>query len=47
VRAAPAEDVDVETVRLGEEEVGFVGDEGEALEESDAEGAVGDDLGEG
>lgn len=47
VGAAPAEDVDVELVGLGEEEVGLVGDEGEALEEADAQGAVGDDLGEG
>lgn len=45
--AAPAEDVDVELVGLGEEEVGLVGDEGEALEEADAQGAVGDDLREG
>lgn len=45
--AAPAEDVDVEAVRLGEEQVGLVGDEGEALEEANAQGAVGDDLGEG
>lgn len=45
--AAPTEDVDVEAVRLGEEQVGLVGDEGEAFEEADAQGAVGDDLGEG
>lgn len=42
--AAPAEDVDVELVGLGEEEVGLGGDEGEALDEADAQGAVGDDL---
>jgi hypothetical protein len=42
-----AQDVDVEPVRLGEQEVGLAGDEGEALEEADAEGAVGDDLGDG
>lgn len=44
--AAPAEDVDVEAVRLGEEQVGLGGDEREALEEADADGAVGDDLGQ-
>lgn len=44
--AAPAEDVDVELVGLGEEEVGLGGDEGEALDEADAQGAVGDDLGQ-
>lgn len=43
--ATPAEHVDVEFVGFGEEEVGFVGDEGEAFEKADAEGAVGDDLG--
>ena len=42
--AAPAEDVDVEAVGLGEEQVGLAGDEGEALEEADADAAVGDDL---
>jgi hypothetical protein len=47
VGAAPAEDVDVETVGLGEEQVGLVADEGEALEEADAQSAMGDDLGEG
>lgn len=47
VGSAPAEDVDVEAVRLGEQEVGLVRDEGETLEEADAEGAVGDDLCEG
>lgn len=45
--AAPAKHVDIEFVGFGEEEIGFVGDEGEALEKADAEGAVGDDLGEG
>lgn len=45
--AAPAQDVDVEAVGLGEEHVGLGGDEGEALEEADAEGAVGDDLADG
>lgn len=46
VCAAPAEDVDVELVGLGEQQVGLVGDEGEALEEADADAAVGDDLGQ-
>lgn len=45
--AAPAKDVNVELVGLGEEQVGLGGDEGEALKEADAERAVGDDLGEG
>lgn len=44
--AAPAEHVDVELVGLGEEEVGLVGDERETLEETDSQGAVGDDLGQ-
>ena len=47
VGAAPAEDVDVEAVSLGEEQVRFRGDEGEALEEADADAAVDDDLGDG
>lgn len=42
---APAEDVDIETVSLSEQQVGLVGDEGESLEEADAQGAVRDDLG--
>jgi hypothetical protein len=46
VRAARAQDVNVEAVRLGEEQVGLVGDECEALEEADADAAVGHDLGE-
>lgn len=45
--AAPAEDVDVELVGLGQQQVGLAGDEGEALEEADAQAAVGDDLREG
>ena len=44
--AAPAEHVDVELVGLGQQQVRLVGDEGEALEEADAQGAVGDDLGQ-
>ncbi len=44
VGAAPAEHVDVEAVGLGEQQVGLARDEGEALEEADAQGAVGDDL---
>lgn len=47
VGAAPAEDVDVELVGLGQQQVGLAGDEGEALEEADAQAAVGDDLGQG
>ena len=46
VGAAVAEDVDVELVGLGEQQVGLGGDEGEALDEADAQGAVGDDLGQ-
>lgn len=42
--AAPAQDVDVQLVGLGQEQVGLAGDEGEALEEADAQPAVGDDL---
>ena len=44
--AGVAEDVDVELVGLGEQEVGLGGDEGEALDEADAQGPVGDDLGQ-
>lgn len=47
VGAAPAEDVDVELVGLGEQQVGLARDKGEALEEADAQAAVGDDLGQG
>lgn len=47
VGAAPAEHVDVEAVGLGEEQVGLGGDEGEALEEADADAAVLDDVGDG
>lgn len=47
VGAAPAEDVDVELVGLGQQQVGLAGDEGEALEEADAQAAVGDDLRQG
>ena len=45
--AAPAKDVNVQPVGLGEQQVGLVGDEGEALEEADADAAVGDDLRQG
>ena len=44
VGAAPAEDVDVELVGLGQQQVGLGGDEGEALDESDAQRAVRHDL---
>ena len=47
MRATPAENIDIETVRLSEEQVRFVGDKGEALEEADSDTAVGDDLGKG
>jgi hypothetical protein len=47
VGTAPAEHVDVELVGLGEEQIGFIGDEGKALEEADADGAVRDDLRQG
>jgi hypothetical protein len=40
VCAAAAEDVDVETVGFGEEQVGLVRDECEAFEEADADTAV-------
>jgi hypothetical protein len=47
VGAAPAQHVDVELVGLGHHEVHLLGgDEGEALEEADAQRAVGDDLGQ-
>lgn len=42
--AAAAEDVDVEAVGLGQQQVGLVGDKREALEEADADAAVRDDL---
>lgn len=47
VGAAPAEHVDVELVGLGQQQVGLAGDEGEALEEADAQAAMGDDLRQG
>lgn len=47
VGAAPAEHVDVELVGLGQQQVGLAGDEGEALEEADAQASVGDDLRQG
>ena len=47
VCAAPAEHVDVELVGLGQQQVGLAGDEGEALEEADAQAAVSDDLRQG
>lgn len=45
--AAPAEDVDVELVGLGQEQVGLGGHEREALDEADAQGAVRDHLRQG
>lgn len=47
VGAADAEHVDVELVGLGEQQVGLVGHQGEPFDEADAEGAVGDGLGDG
>lgn len=47
VGAADAEDVDVELVRLGEQQVWLVGDEREPFDEADAQGPVGDDLRDG
>jgi hypothetical protein len=47
VGAAPAQDVDVQPVRLGKQQVGLVGNKSEALEEADADAAVGDDLRQG
>jgi len=44
--AAPAQHVHIKPVRLGEEHVGLVADEGEPFEKPDAHGAVGDDLGQ-
>lgn len=44
VGAAPAQDVDVELVGLGEEEVGLGGDEREALDETDSQRPVRDHL---
>lgn len=41
---APAQHVNVELVGLGEQQVGLVADEREALEEADADAAVGDHL---
>jgi len=47
VGAAPAEHVDVQLVRLGQQQVRLVADQGEALEEADADAAVRDDLRQG
>lgn len=44
MRAAPAEDVDIELVRLCQQEVRLAANKGETFEKADAEGAVGDDL---
>lgn len=46
VRAAPAQHVDVQLVRLGQQQVGLVGDQREAFQEADPEAPVRDDLGE-
>lgn len=45
--ASPAQDIDIESVCLGEEQVGLVGDEGEAFEKADADAAVRHDLRQG
>jgi hypothetical protein len=47
VGAAPAEDVDVETVRLGKQQVRLGRDERESFEEADADAAVLDDVCDG
>lgn len=44
MRAAPAEHVHVQPVRLRQQQVRLAGHEGEALEEADPDAAVGDDL---
>lgn len=44
VRAAPAEHVDIEPVRFGQQQVGLVADEREPLEKADADAAVRHDL---
>jgi hypothetical protein len=44
--AAPAEHIHIQFIRLGKEQVWFVANEGEALEEANADAAVCDDLGE-
>ena len=46
MRAAPAQHVDVETVGLGQQQVRLVANEGEALQEANADGAVRDNLGQ-
>jgi hypothetical protein len=45
MRAAPAEHVHIQLIRLGKEQVWFVADECEALKEADTDAAVCDDLG--
>jgi len=47
VSATPAQNIHIQLVRLSQEQIGLVGDESEALEESNPEAAVGDDLGQG
>lgn len=47
VGAAPAEDVDVQAVSFGEKQVWLARDEGEALEETDADAAMLDDVCDG
>ena len=42
----PTQHVNVEAIGLGQKQVGFVRDEGEALEKAHAQRAVGDDLGQ-
>jgi hypothetical protein len=47
MRAAPAEHIDIESIRLGEQQIGLSGDEGESFEEADADASVLDDAGDG
>lgn len=42
--AAPAQDVDVQPIGFGQQQIGLGGNKGEALEEANAYAAVGDDL---
>lgn len=44
MRAAPAENIYIESVCFGEKQIWFVGHKSKALEKADADAAVGDDL---
>lgn len=45
VRAAPAQDVDIQSVGFGQQQVGFVGNKSKAFQEANSYAAMGDDLG--